>query len=522
MDPKILKRELKRKKILNEKDIVDLQRKIAKKYKIFLPNKIDILTAAKELNIKTNFKKKPIRSLSGVAIVAVLTKNFPCPGKCIYCPNEKNLPKSYLSGEPAVERAKKLNFDPYLQIQERIKALEKEGHSTDKIELIIIGGTWSALPSSYQKEFIKQCFKGANECDKKSKAEKKSNKSLLEVQKINEKARHRIIGLTLETRPDYITLKEIEKMRIYGCTRVELGVQSIEDRILKINHRGHNVETTIKATKLLKDAGFKICYHIMPGLLGSNPKLDLKQFKTLFEDERFRPDMLKIYPCVITKGSKLYTLFLNGQYRSYIDKTLIKLLVEMKKSIPPYVRLLRLIRDIPSNSIISGIKISNLREVVQKKMNEEGYKCQCIRCREIKTLPLNFKNIKLVRRDYDASLGKEVFLSFEDLKQDKLLAFLRLRLPQNPEYPSSLSKSLNGAALIREIHTYGELTPLGKKIGAIQHYSLGKKLIKKAEEIAQQANYKKIAVISGIGVRDYWRKNGYHLSETYMIKKLKY
>ena len=521
----IIKKELKGVKFIDKEDVAKLQRKIARKYNVPPPGKVEILQAASHLQVKTNIKKKPIRSLSGVAVVTVLTKEFPCPGKCLDCPREANLPKSYLSGEPAVERAKLLNFDPYLQVQGRIRALEKQGHPTDKIELIVISGTWSSLPRSYQTHFIERCFQAANEYGKRPLPKKNKKFFKLEkLQQLNEKAQHRIVGLTLETRPDWINIKEIERMRLLGCTRIELGVQSISDEILKINRRGHTVEATIEATKLLKDAGFKVCYHIMPGILGSNPSLDLEQTKTLFKDFRFRPDMLKIYPCVVTKGSVLYSLWKKGKYHPYTDKVLVKLLARMKRYIPPYVRILRVIRDIPSQAIEGGSKVSNLREVVKQTMEKEGHRCRCIRCREARDLNLNFKHSKLIRRDYYASGGKEVFLSFEDTEKDRLFAFLRLRLPLNNIYDrkdvsSFLQKPLRDAALIREIHTYGQLTPLGQKLGAVQHYGLGRKLVKEAENIARQAGYKKIAVISGIGVREYWRSFGYRLNDTYMVKK---
>jgi elongator complex protein 3 len=342
---------------------------------------------------------------------------------------------------------------------------------------------------------------------------------LSEAQKINEKAKHRIVGLTLETRPDYITPKEIKRMRELGCTRVEIGVQAIDDRILKINKRGHDVKTIVQATKLLKEAGFKICYHMMPGLPGSSPDKDFEMFKELFSNPDYQPDMLKIYPCVVTKGSGLYKLWKKGEYKPYTDKQLVNLLVKIKSIVPPYVRIIRVIRDIPSPKIEGGSKISNLREVVQKEMKKRGLKCQCIRCREIKDIKLKIKNLRLICREYEASSGKEIFLSYEDIKNDKLIAFLRLRLPQISK--DSLLKyfpQLKGAALIRELHTYGELVPIGQKRKAAQHLGFGKKLMREAEKIAQKNGYKKIAVIAGVGVREYYRELGYRLENTYMVK----
>jgi len=464
-------------------------------------------------------KKRPVRSLSGVAVVSVLTKPYPCPGRCLYCPTEKRIPKSYLSGEPAVERAKKLKYDPYLQVKKRIEVLQKNGHPTDKIELIIIGASWTAYPKNYQNWFIKRCFDGANETQN-SKLKLKKSKNLKEAQRKNEKAKNRVISISIETRPDLITPEEIKRMRELGITKIELGIQCLDDRILAKNKRGHTVKEIIKVTKLLKDAGFKICYHFMPGLFGSSPKKDLIMFKNLFTDSHFQPDYLKIYPCVVTRGSKLYTLWRQGKYKPYSDKTLIKLLIEMKKIVPPYVRIIRVFRDIPSPKILGGTKISNLREIVQKEMAKMGLKCQCIRCREIKSQISNPKSQKLIKRIYNASGGKEIFLSIEDKKLDKILAFLRLRLPKitnNNLY--QYLPILKDAAIIRELHTYGPLVRIGQKEkSASQHKNLGKFLVKEAEKIAQKKGYKKIAVISGIGVRPYWRKLGYKLKDTYMVK----
>ena len=514
--------EMAKEKITSEKEFGKAKQKTIAKIKMTFPPNNELLMIYKKLrkqdNVHPNFyfekllKKRPIRSLSGVAIVAVLTKPWPCPGKCIYCPTEKNIPQSYLSGEPAVERAKTLNYNPYLQTKKRIEMLEKNGHPTDKIELIVIGGTWSYLPKNYQTWFIKKCFDGANN-------QKKSASSLKEAQKKNETAKHRLIGITLETRPDYITLSEIKRMRRLGCTRVEIGVQIIDDKILKTNQRGHLINKTIKATKLLKNAGFKICYHIMPGLLGSNPKKDLEKFKELFSNSDFQPDMLKIYPCVVTKGSKLFKLWKQKKYKPYTDNQLTNLLIKMKSLVPPYVRINRIIRDIPSWQIQGGSKISNMRQYLKTKMKEKGLKCQCIRCREIKNLKFKISDFRLVKRKYDASAGKEIFLSYENVKQNQLAAFLRLRLPFSGAKTQPLI--LKNHAIIREIHTYGQLVSINQKDKkAVQHFGLGKKLIQEAEKISKKAGYKKIAVIAGIGVRSYYRKLGYRLKDTYMTKIL--
>ncbi len=530
---KIIKivKELSRKKIKSHEDFLVLLKKLIKKYHIPLPSNIEILNSYKLLRLHRKIKaseffedllkKRPIRSLSGVAVISVLTKPYPCPGKCLYCPIEKGIPKSYLSGEPAVERAKILKFDPYLQVKKRIEMLQKQGHPTDKIELIIIGASWTAYPKKYQEWFITRCFQAANEESSKIKYKKSKKEIKLEkVQKLNERAKNRIIGISVETRPDLITPEEIKRMRQLGITKIELGVQTLDEKILDKNQRGHGLKEIIRATKMLRNAGFKICYHLMPGLYGSSPRKDLATFKKLFSDSQFRPDYLKIYPCVVTEGSRLYELWKQGKYKPYSDKVLIDLLIEIKKIVPPYVRIIRIFRDIPSSKILAGTKISNLRQVIQKEMVKRGLKCRCIRCREIKNIEYRMKNVELKKYEYIANDGKEIFLSFEDKKNDRLLAFLRLRLPKF-QLTNSGFRVLNGAAIIRELHTYGELVEIGKKRkNASQHRSFGKKLVKEAEKIAKNFGYKKIAVISGIGAREYWRKLGYKLKETYMVKNI--
>ncbi len=508
-------------------------------------------------------KRRQVRTGSGVAPVAILTKPYPCPGKCFYCPNEKGMPKSYLSNEPAVMRAILNKFDPYKQIHTRLSALEANGHPTDKIEIIIMGGTWSYLPLNYQLNYIIKCFEACNEfaysplsqrgvrgdfsmrqsfntCQLPLIPSGKIQKwqILQRLQKQNETAKHRIVGLTLETRPDYITEKEIQMMREYGCTRVELGAQAIDDKILALNRRGHGVKEIINATRLLREAGFKICYHMMVNLPSSTPRKDLKMFKELFSNPDYQPDMIKIYPCVITKNAPLYKWYKQKKYIPYTETQLTNLLIKIKQIVPPYVRIIRVIRDIPTTSIIAGNKVSNLREKIQRIMEQKKTKCQCIRCREIKTSKI--KNSSLIIRKYSAANGKEYFLSYEDKKQNKIIAFLRLRLPcYSPLFQRGgrgdfskhiiSSTPLNSpqntvpatSAIIREAHTYGPALQIGEKNKkASQHTGLGKKLILEAEKIAKKNGYKKMAVISGVGVRNYYRKLGYKLKDTYMVKNI--
>ena len=529
-------KELIKSRTKNRSDLASFKRKFSKKYKIQCPSNIKLLKAyhkffqnkrvKKSKKLENLLKTRPIRSLSGIVNVSVLTKPYPCPGKCLYCPLEKGMPKSYLSGEPAAERAKRLKFNPYLQVKKRIEMLRNEGHPTDKIDLRIIGGTWSFYPKKYRSWFIKRCFDACNEKGGKNPAPEQSSvldqsrtetkflvRGLNEAQKLNEIAKNRIIGISVETRPDFINEKEVKFMRELGITRVELGVQSIFDNVLKLNLRGHGVRETILATKILKDAGIKICYQMMPNLPGSNLKKDEKIFEEIFSNPDFQPDYLKIYPCALLKEAPLYKLYLKGKYKPYSKEELIDLIKKIKLKIPYYVRIQRITRDIPSKYIVEGgARISNLRQIVQEEMKKEDLKCKCIRCREIREKYEPKEKICLFREDYEASGGKEIFLSFENKTRRKLFSFLRLRI--------SFSV-LKNAAIIREIQTFGEVVPIGEKKIAPQHRGLGKKLIKEAEIITKREfGLKSISVISGVGVRNYWRKLGYKLKETYMAKKI--
>jgi len=510
------------------------KRRMCAEFKITYPSNINLLSCLRQLAVTRPLQARsglvtvtltsmgnllrvrPVRSLSGIVNVSVLTKPYPCPGRCLYCPNEPGFPKSYLSGEPAADRAKLLKFDPYIQVKKRLENLAAEGHSIDKVELRVIGGTWSYYPKSYQAKFIAACFAACNDFGKP----KDEILTLEREQRVNELAKCRIVGISIETRPDYINREEIVRLRKLGVTRVELGVQSVYDDVLKLNQRGHNVGTTIKATRLLKNAGFKVSYQIMLNLPGSNPKNDLRMAKELFSNPDFCPDLLKIYPCAVLKEAPLYKLYRQGKYKPYSDKKLVEVIKKIKKIMPPWVRIERIIRDIPSPRITIGTKgISNLRQIIAQDMEQEGWQCQCVRCREIKNGYDPKEKIFLVRRNYSASNGKEIFLSFEDKKQIKLYSLLRLRIPG--ANCKSIFPGLKNAALIREIHTYGIQTPIAQKGVAAQHKGIGKKLISEAEKIAKtEFGIKKITAISGVGTRPYWRKFGYRLKNTYMVKTL--
>ncbi|MCF7906539.1 tRNA uridine(34) 5-carboxymethylaminomethyl modification radical SAM/GNAT enzyme Elp3 [Patescibacteria group bacterium] len=515
--------ELYNQNINNISDFVDMKKNIFGRYKLNPPQNSDVLKIYNDLVfrniIKKNYnfeflcKKHRVRTLSGVAVIAILTKPYKCPGNCAFCPTQEDMPKSYLSNEPAVMRAIKNNFDPKKQIEFRLNSLKNTGHDTSKIEIIIMGGTWSYFDYEYKEYFIKSVFDALNGFD---------SKNLEEAQINNETSKNRCVGLTLETRPDYINEKELIEMRKFGTTRVEIGVESIYDDVFDLNKRGHHVKEVVEATKLLKDAGFKICYHLMPGLPGSSLKRDFEMFEKIYTDQNFCPDMVKIYPCVVTKNAEIYNWVKNGSYIPYSDSELMELLIEIKKITPYWVRINRLIRDIPSTSIEYGNKIPNLREIIKREMNKNGDSCNCIRCREIKGENIDKNNIKLFIDKYEASSGIEYFLSYENKERTVLYSFLRLRIPSYYfSKKDNFIPELKNCSIIREIHTYGLVTNLLEKENKnTQHIGFGKKLIKEAEKITLEYNIKKIAVISGVGVKEYYKKIGFIKSGTYMIKAL--
>jgi elongator complex protein 3 len=482
-------------------------------------------------NLEKLLRKRSVRTLSGVAPVAVLTKPWECPGHCAFCPTEKDVPKSYLSNEPAVMRAIRNKYDPYEQVSGRLEALSINGHHPEKIELIVIGGTWSVLPRVYKHWFIKECFRAANDFQlqiKNYKLRIKPTQNIAELkealsreQKKNEKAKYKIIGITLETRPDHINEKELIEMRELGATRVELGVQVIDDKILQKNQRGHGVKEIAEATALLKAFGFKVTYHLMPGLPGATAKKDLALFQKLFTDARFQPDQIKFYPTVVTRGSLLYRWWKQGKYKPYSDKVLRQLIIDCKKSVPEYVRIIRLIRDIPAESIEAGNTITNLRQVMQ----QGGAVCRCIRCREAGDKKAIASDLQLNIKKYPASGGTEYFISFDSRDGKTLFGFCRLRLPelQITNYKLKIKDKdfifLNNSAMVRELHVYGELVPMGGK-KKTQHGGLGRRLLAEAEKIARQNGFREMAIISGVGVRGYYKKFGYRLKAGYLVKSL--
>lgn len=498
----------------------------------------------KKKRIKTDktlesfIKKANIRSLSGVSIITSLVKPYNCPGKCVYCPTEVKMPKSYIATEPAAARALRLDFSPYEQMDKRINMLEVNGHSTDKIEYIIKGGTWNAYPLKYQYWFIYESFKACNNRSRRNKLDEISEKEfckkplqeiidiLEKEQRYNENCKYRIIGITLETRPDAISPKSIYHMRRQGCTRIELGLQAPDDNILKLIERGHTVAEFISAMKLLREAGFKVDLHFMPDLPGTTPEHDVEMYRELFENPGLKPDMVKIYPNTVIKSAELYQWFLDGKYKPYGEKPLFDALLQMKQITPRYCRISRLIRDIPSNEIYAGNTITNLREDLEKELHKNNKVCVCLRCREIgrqrnnvsaKTKPQIFID------KYNTIGGTEYFITLEDSKRTAVYGFLRLRIPSESQTPAitKLLPEIKDVAFIRELHVYGTLVSIGKRNQlASQHQGLGKRLMKEAERVVKNSKKTKIAVISGVGVRGYYRKLGYKKQGTYMTKKI--
>lgn len=499
----------------------------------------EILTDERKKEVEQILKRLKVRSSSGVTVVSLLTKPYPCPGVCIYCPTEVKMPKSYLSKEPAAARALANNFDPYLQFNSRLKALEMNGHPINKLEVIVIGGTFDYYQKDYQEYFLKEIFRSANNFGKDLSKDFGKEKSLLELQKENETANCRIIGLSTETRPDYINFETLNWLRYLGVTKIEIGVQHLDQHVLDFNAREMIRQSIADATEMMRAAGFKFVYHMMPNLPESNEEMDVQMFRDLYNTKDFHPDMLKIYPCVILKTSLLYKMFTkkiykdrqtkemkNFDYQPYNDDTLIKVLADSEKEIKNYTRVIRMIRDIPATYILASSKKSNMRELVDTYQKKRGFVQQDIRSREIREIEVDDKDFNLRVTEYDTRHGREYFLEYINSKEgDKIAGFARLRL-QTDFFDEELKKQDNlkvladKCALIRELHVYGVVKKFGEIGNQSQHVGFGKRLMAEAERIAKKQGYKKMAVISGVGVREYYKKLGYHFEGTYMVKEL--
>lgn len=460
-------------------------------------------------------RMKPIRTLSGVTTLTVLTKPHPCPGECVFCPTIEGMPQSYLPDEPGARRGVENAFDPYRQVASRLKALHDVGHPTEKIELLILGGSWSAYPKDYREWFLRRCFEALNG---ENPLDNQGEVSLYEVQARNVHAERRNVGLVIETRPDLITVEELKLLRKQGVTKIQIGIQSMNDDVLAINQRGHDSATTVRATALLREAGFKITAHWMPNLLGSNPNLDREDFARLWEEGGVNPDELKIYPCQLLTSSPLYKFWQDGAYEPYDETVLLDLLADIKTTVPRYCRINRVIRDIPSTNVVEGNRNTSLRQDVETEMEKRGQKCQCVRCREIRSQTLAPGDLVYKDFSYQAAGAEEHFLSF-DTQDDKLAGFLRLSLP-NEDNALGID-DLQGAAIIREVHVYGQSLEVGaEQEGLAQHAGIGKTLIAHAEEIALEHGYQKLAVIAAVGTRAYYAARGFELGDLYMTKSL--
>lgn len=525
---------------------------------------------------------KPVRTGSGVTPLTVLTKPFPCPGQCIFCPNDVRMPKSYLSDEPGAQRAERNYFDPYLQTYNRLQAFHNIGHPVDKIELLILGGTWSFYPESYQIWFIKECFRALNEFsselddrvaiektyqsmeealtknkqygmtnDPKEnkqrahsfemsglKLQKKYNQVVSEMyvaperkagfdqyqsasweeletqQLLNESAGSRSVGLVIETRPDNISIQEVKRIRRLGCTKTQIGVQSLNDSVLSKNNRGHDVAATRKAFRLLRQAGFKIHAHWMANLYGSSVEEDKIDFLKLFSDSDFHPDELKIYPCSLIASAELMQYYQRGDWKPYSYDELLEVVSFAMASTPEYCRLTRVIRDIPSTDIVEGNKLTNFRQVAENENQKTGIVMKDIRAREIRAQKISWDTLKLEVSSYTTSVSQEHFLQM--ISDEKLVGFLRLSLPTVPGFIDELSHS----AIIREIHVYGPAQQIGKVDGKAQHRGVGSTLIAEARRIAIEAKFSKLAVISAVGTREYYRKHGFQDGQFYQILPL--
>ena len=530
-------------------------------------------------------RRKPIRSMSGVTPVTVLTKPFPCPGTCIFCPNDVRMPKSYLADEPGAQRAEKNAFDPYLQTYMRLQTYHNLGHSTDKIEVIILGGTWSFYPETYQIWFVKRIFdalrdfgKGIDQRDEVVAAlrhrsmfsgenisnvtiqgadmgasynqvvqdlyadEMYRSRGLVEeirggrrarsivdeyatwseleaAHEENETAACRAVGLVIETRPDHISEAEVIRVRRLGCTKVQIGFQSLNDRVLAMNKRGHDVAATRRAVRLLRKAGFKIHAHWMPNLYGSTPEDDLADFGKIFDDGDFRPDELKLYPCSLIESAELMRQYEAGAWRPYTREELLSLLVDCFKMTPEYCRITRVIRDIPGTDIVDGNKVTNFRQLVERELERQDCRSSDIRAREIRKKRVSDDDLRLDSLSYQTSIGEEVFLQYITENRE-IAAFLRLSLPNAGETP--LLDELADCAMIREVHVYGLALGIGAAMaGRAQHLGLGSKLIETAAGLAKARGFARLAVISAIGTREYYRKRGFVDGELYQIRDLK-
>jgi elongator complex protein 3 len=473
--------------------------------------------------LEKRIRMKPMRTQSGVAPVTVLTAPAGCPGKCIFCPDDWRMPKSYLYDEPGCQRAERDGFDPFQQTLGRIEAFENIGHEANKVELLILGGTWSAYSKDYREWFVRRCFDAMNAAGNPN---FQPASSLAAARAANVQASHRNVGLVVETRPDWITPDEIRHLRKLGVTKLQIGVQSLDDEILALNKRGHDVASVRQALGLLRTAGFKLHLHWMPNLFGATPAKDRADFARFFDDPAIRPDEMKIYPCSLIADTELYALWQAGEYVPYTLEELVELLVEVKPAIPPYMRINRLFRDIPAHHIQAGVKASNLRQVVHDELQRRGQHCGCIRCREIKRQIVTPAELELRVFPYDTDLTREFFLEFitraESAQPGLCAGFLRLSLPLRPGAGSrAFLEEIAESAMIREVHVYGPALSIGQEsVGQAQHVGLGRQLLDAAVQISRQAGFRRLSVIAATGTEAYYAERGFVRGELYMNQDL--
>ena len=517
--------QIQEKEYLSVKDIFKIVKAMASKYHLSaLPKNESII---EHLPNDSYYRKvlmvRPTKTASGIAVITVMPKPFECPqGRCIYCPGgiEFNTPLSYIGTEPSTRSAQKFGYDPYRQVQSMLCQLRARGHDSGKVELVIVGGTFPFMPAQYQKNFAKSCFDALNET--------KPSANLQEAIITNETAKNRCVGFTIETKPDYCKQQQIDLMLELGVTRIEIGVQSLRDEVYKTVNRGHTLEDVIESFRIARNAGYKIVAHMMPGLPNSSPEKDIEDFKTLFENSKFKPDMLKIYPTLVVKHTGLYKMYLQGKYHPYSDDDLMDILFAVKKSVPPWVRIMRVQREIEPKDIVAGPKSGNLRQLVLKKLHKIGLICKCIRCREagLQRRYLSDQQITMNRIDYLASNGLEVFLSFESVDKLTILGFLRLRKVMGhcrKELKEYVNNDSSCAAIVRELHVYGQMLNVGKteEKESSQHKGYGLKLMQEAERITKEEfGVSKLSVISAIGTREYYKKLGYIKNGPYVCKAL--
>ncbi len=508
-----ISREIRSGRINNKRELHSMKVSLAKKYSMdYIPGDVEILNSGDFGEKGQNLLRiKPTRTISGVAVVAAMTSPEACPhGKCVYCPGgvDNNSPQAYTGHEPAALRGRSNNYDAYNQVFNRLKQLDTIGHDISKVDLIIMGGTFTARPREYQESFIKGCMDGMN---------LSISRSLEESVLVNETSGRRCIGLTVETKPDWFMEGEIDMSLSYGTTKVELGVQNISERILRMNGRGHGIEEIKKSTRLSRDAGLKIVYHLMPGMIGSSFDDDMKSFERMIGDPAYRPDMLKIYPTLVVKNTSIFRMWKRGLYDPLDTETAVELITNFMRDMPPWIRVQRMQRDIPVKFIEAGVKRSDIRNMVDDRLSELGITTKEMRAREIGRHHRSTSEPQLVRRDYEAGGGKEIFLSYET-DEDKLVGFVRLRIPSDDAH----RKEVLSSSIIREIKVFGDVVPIGESGGARwQHKGFGTRLMAEAERITHdEFGLNRSLVISGIGVRDYFRKLGYERLGPYMAKHL--